>query len=182
MIHPFSYLGQQPTGSGFTLTLTYTAGNNPGYSLAQWNTLLNGNYTDKQELGDTIILTGGSSVNIPDAAFNGAVHLDVVADDGSIKTIGQGGFQNSGIRSATLNGCNALGPFAFADCILFEYGEFQVLTDLGGTTAGDGVFENMNGQTISLTIPAALMTNNGGSPDGDIEDLQVLNTVNITTV
>jgi len=43
----------------------------------------------------------------------------------------------------------------------------------------DYVFTNIAGQTITLTIPSALMTCNGGNPDGDIQYLQANNTVTI---
>jgi hypothetical protein len=47
---------------------------------------------------------------------------------------------------------------------------------------GDSVFFGITGQTITLTIPAALMTCNGGAPDGDIQYLQANNTVTVITV
>jgi hypothetical protein len=55
-------------------------------------------------------------------------------------------------------------------------------TNLGSTVGDNTVFYNTSGKTITLTVPAALMTNNGGNPDGDIQYLQANNTVTIVTV
>lgn len=55
-------------------------------------------------------------------------------------------------------------------------------TDLGGTVGSNNVFDSITGNTITLTIPAALITNNGGNPDGDIQYLQANNTVTVITV
>lgn len=51
-----------------------------------------------------------------------------------------------------------------------------------GPTVGDDSCFSITGNTINLTIPAALMTCNTGNPDGDIQTLQSSNTVIITTV
>ena len=53
---------------------------------------------------------------------------------------------------------------------------------MGATTGDNYVFRNISGNTITLTIPAALMTCDGGNPDGDIVYLQANNTVTIVTV
>lgn len=55
-------------------------------------------------------------------------------------------------------------------------------TNLGGTSSDESVFLGITGNTITLTVPTALMTNNGGNPDGDIQYLQANNTVTIVTV
>jgi uncharacterized protein (TIGR02145 family) len=57
-----------------------------------------------------------------------------------------------------------------------------VLTNLGTSVLDNQVFNSITGQTITLTIPSALMTCNGGNPDGDIQYLQANNTVTIVTV
>jgi hypothetical protein len=44
------------------------------------------------------------------------------------------------------------------------------------------VFDGIIGNIITLTVPLALMTCNGGNPDGDIQYLQANNTVTIITV
>ena len=54
-------------------------------------------------------------------------------------------------------------------------------TNLGGTVENNSVFNFISGNTITLTIPSALMTCNSGNPDGDIQYLQANNTVTIIT-
>ena len=57
------------------------------------------------------------------------------------------------------------------------------LTNLGTTVHNDNVFQNISGKTITLTIPAALMTCHPGStPDDDIVALQGVNPVSIVQV
>jgi hypothetical protein len=57
-------------------------------------------------------------------------------------------------------------------------------TNLGSSVLDDGVFLNNNSipNTITLTVPSALMTCNSGQPDGDIQYLQANNTVIVITV
>jgi hypothetical protein len=54
--------------------------------------------------------------------------------------------------------------------------------NLGPTVGNDFVFFNMIGNTITLTVPSALMTADAGNPDGDIAYLQANNTVTVVTV
>jgi len=65
--------------------------------------------------------------------------------------------------------CTSATVFNLASCV-----------DLGTSVGYDYVFSYISGQTIALTVPTALMTCNGGDPDGDIQDLQANNTVTIT--
>jgi hypothetical protein len=60
--------------------------------------------------------------------------------------------------------------------------DFPSCINLGSTTGNDGVFNGVSSNTITLTVPSALMTCNGGNPDGDIQELQAYNTVTIITV
>lgn len=55
-------------------------------------------------------------------------------------------------------------------------------TNLGSSVGNDGVFYSSTSRTITLTIPSALMTCNGGNPDGDIQYLMDNNTVTIITI
>jgi hypothetical protein len=68
-------------------------------------------------------------------------------------------------------GCTSATSFSLPSC-----------TNLGGNVLDNGVFSGIIGQTITLTVPSALMTCNAGSPDGDIQFLQTNNTVTIITV
>jgi hypothetical protein len=44
------------------------------------------------------------------------------------------------------------------------------------------VFVGISGNTITLTVPVALTTCNGGFSDGDIQNLESNNTVTVVTV
>lgn len=67
-------------------------------------------------------------------------------------------------------------------CESLEVLYFPILEQLGSTVGNNGIFNGISGQSITLTIPAALMTCNAGNPDGDIQYLQANNTVTIVTV
>jgi hypothetical protein len=69
----------------------------------------------------------------------------------------------------------------FAYCTALTTINLPLCTNLGGTPENNSVFFNISKNTISLTIPTALMTCNGGQPDGDIQILQANNTVTIIT-
>ena len=57
------------------------------------------------------------------------------------------------------------------------------LTTLGPTVGDDSLFlGSFGGGNLTLTVPASLMTCNGGNPDGDIQFLQANNTVTVVTV
>lgn len=96
-------------------------------------------------------------------------------------------------EAGCFNTCNSLtnisfpelatiGDSCFYDCTSLTSLNIPVCTDLGGSVGNDGVFYNISGNTISLTVPSALMTCDAGNPDGDIVYLQANNTVTITTV
>jgi len=95
--------------------------------------------------------------------------------------IGDYAFQQTGISVANFPNANYVGAYAFNSCPLDTI-DLSSCTDLGGSTGNDNVFYGIIGRTITLTVPAALMTCNGGNPDGDIQYLQANNTVTIITV
>ncbi len=70
----------------------------------------------------------------------------------------------------------------FKDCTGLTTISLPVCTSLGSTSGNGNVFLNISGNAIDLIVPTALMTNNGGNPDGDIQYLQANNTVNVITV
>ena len=72
--------------------------------------------------------------------------------------------------------------YCFHSCTSATTFYFPVCNSLGSTTDNNNVFISISGKTITLTIPVALMTCNGGSPDGDIQYLTSNNTVTIITV
>jgi hypothetical protein len=75
-----------------------------------------------------------------------------------------------------------IGHAAFYGCTSLTIINLPSCTNLGDTTGYDGVFESIIGQTITLTVPAALETCNGSEPDGDIVDLAANNTATIIYV
>mgnify|MGYP000742340938 CR=1 FL=1 len=60
--------------------------------------------------------------------------------------------------------------------------DFSSLISLGATVGDNNVFLSISGNNIVLTVPAALMTCNGGNPDGDIQYLVANNTVTVIQV
>lgn len=113
--------------------------------------------------------TALSSISLPkvislgDGCFESCPSLQIL-DFPMVATIGNGCFGDA-------NFYNGLTSINIPSCI-----------NLGNTTGDDSVFYNIVGQTITLTVPAALMTCNSGQPDGDIQYLQANNTVTIIEV
>lgn len=75
-----------------------------------------------------------------------------------------------------------IGTSCFNYCYELTVLNFPLCTNLGPTVGDNSVFSSITGNIITLTVPSALMTCNAGSPDGDIQYLQVNNTVTIVTV
>jgi hypothetical protein len=71
---------------------------------------------------------------------------------------------------------------AFSDCWDAEIIYLPSCIALGTSVLDNTNFQNIIGKTITLTVPAALMTCNAGAPDGDIAYLQANNTVTVITV
>jgi hypothetical protein len=88
----------------------------------------------------------------------------------------------SSLTSLNLPNLTALGQNEFYNCTSLSIINLPSCTSLGGSTGNDYAFSGITGQTITLTIPEALMTCNNGEPDGDIDDLLANNTLTITTV
>lgn len=112
--------------------------------------------------------------------------LQVLDEAGSISGVANSGFFN----------CNNLTTVSLPNCIFIDDGAFfsfvsnslvnisiPVCTSLGTTIFDNGVFTPNVGNTITLTVPVALMNAQGpGIPDGDIQYLQANNTVTVITV
>ena len=86
------------------------------------------------------------------------------------------------LTSISLPSINVVGDSAFEGCTALTNISLPSCTQLGPTNLDDFVFANIIGNSITLTVPSALMTNNGGNPDGDIQYLQANNTVTIITI
>lgn len=85
---------------------------------------------------------------------------------------------------ATFNGANILtvGDNAFSGATSLVNLNLSSCTALGSTSGNDGVFAGIVGNTITVTVPIALQTNNGGNPDGDLQDLAANNTATINYI
>lgn len=98
-------------------------------------------------------------------------------------TVGNVSFRNC-IAASIFNFPNATTIIdgAFYDCSSATTINIPSCTALGNNTLDNFVFFGITGNTITLTVPSALMTCNSGNPDGDIEYLQANNTVTVITV
>jgi len=170
-------------------------------NVADWNTFfdlpVNGNeFTSVEIVADMAKLRGGSNITLKENLFNAS---SLIRLDDKINCIVECLFSSLGnmtlpfvnlpaclsfaaytfdttlgdieLRAENLISTGGylfgLGGIASTDSILY----FPSLEDLGGTVGDDGVFSTTFGSTIALTIPEALMTCNGGNPDGDIQTL-----------
>lgn len=75
-----------------------------------------------------------------------------------------------------------IGEYAFSLCYAMTLCNLPSCIELGPTVGDDNVFAGISSQTITLTVPTALMTADAGNPDGDIAYLQFNNTVTVITV
>lgn len=89
---------------------------------------------------------------------------------------------NINLTEINLPLCENIGNGAIGGLTSLTILNLPSVISLGSTTGDDSVFNTTIGTSMSLTIPSALMTNNGGNPDGDIQYLQANNVVTITTV
>lgn len=80
------------------------------------------------------------------------------------------------VNNSTFQSCHYATNINLASCT--NLGDSVLNNDVFGGGGGTAI----SGQTMTLTIPAALMTNNGGNPDGDIQFLQANNTVTVIQV
>ena len=119
-------------------------------------------------------------------------------------TSGDGAFVNTALTVIDFPKVETLGANAFHACFSVTTVNLPALTSCdadsfqslkavtsiampscqnrGETVGLDNVFRDVAGQTITLTVPAALMTCNAGGPDGDIAKLQANNSVTVITV
>ena len=102
----------------------------------------------------------------------------------SLVTAGSGAFSANyrNLKRFILPSLEVIGDNCFSVCNAVEQINIPSCTNLGSTVGNNNVFNDITGQTITLTVPSALMTCNSGSPDGDIQFLQSNNTVTIITV
>ena len=118
--------------------------------------------------------------------FSGCVAL-VNANFPSLTTAGNTCFSYcTGLVNINLPSLTTVWDGFFDSCSSLISINLPLCTTLGSTVGYNGVFNGIIGNTITLTIPSALMTCNDGittfDPDGDIQYLQANNTVTIIQV
>jgi hypothetical protein len=86
------------------------------------------------------------------------------------------------LTTISLPNLTNIGYACFYYCQSLTSINLPLCTNLGPTVGDDSVFQDISSNTITLTVPSALMTCDSGNPDGDIQELQANNTVTIVTV
>jgi len=158
-------------------------------SLEDWNTFFdlptNGSpFTSVVIVGNEVQLFGGSGISIRNEAFYDiATLLQIIDDAGCIFEVGETCFYYSTqLNTLILPNAINIGYGSFDSCYSLTTITLPSCTNLGGTVGYNYVFYDVSGNSITLTVPAALMTADAGSPDGDIVYLQANNTVTVVTV
>lgn len=120
-----------------------------------------------------------------EAAFNYLGYLTplLIVNVPKLTSAGQNCFSDCE-KLASINApqLTTIGQSCFNYCYALTSISIPSCTNLGPTVGDNGVFSAITGNTITLTVPSALMTVDAGSPDGDIAYLQANNTVTIITV
>lgn len=156
------------------------------YSLSDWNTFFDSPAIPftrvNVDIGTyyTITLYGGRNIEISNQFYYvGTYPSNIVSIEGNsiINLNGPEGTFNSNnyLTSVNLPNVTAVNDNCFSDCNNLISINLPSCTTLGSTTAYDYVFKNITGNTISATFNNYLATNNGGSPDGDIQILSTNN-------
>ena len=162
------------------------------YNLSDWNTFFdlptNGNsFTSIIVMGSEIQLFGGSNISIKNDLFydTGSYNnflLQIIDNGGCIVEVGNFSFYYcTQLNTVILPAAISIGIGCFEACFALTIISLNSCTNLGPTVGNNTVFYDIVGNTISLTIPSALMTCDGGLPDGDIQYLQANNIVTIIT-
>jgi hypothetical protein len=163
-------------------------------------------FTSVNVSGNEVALYGGELITLKSQAFarigkdDPSYLISVNDEDGMIIELQDEVFDRQSLLTivslpqlitageSCFNTCNSLttlnlpqlitvGTGCFIFCTSLTEISLPVCTNLGNTVLNNNVFYNILGNTIELTVPSALMTCNGGNPDGDIQLLQANNTV-----
>lgn len=181
------------------------------YSVSAWNTFFdlptNGNvFTSVNVVGNTVKLYGGSNIKLKNLLFWYNAHL-VQVNDNANSVIEIGGLTffaaniitsvilpavtflnvwgftgNPKLKNIRLNSLMSASGGCFRSLPLLENLYIPLCTTLGFNTLDNSIFSYNSGLNLTLTIPASLMTCNGGHPDGDIAYLVANNNVTIIQV
>lgn len=159
-------------------------------SVSDWNAFFdlptNGTpFTSVAIVGNEVQLSGVNGITLAASLFSANDHIISVIDDAlCIVAVGNDCFLNAiNFTTAELNVCtNIILHDNFRGAASLIALSIPSCATLGDTVGDNGVFLGIAGNNITLTVPAALMTCDAGSPDGDIVALQAANTVTIITV
>jgi hypothetical protein len=176
-----------------------------------WNTFFNlptngTPFTSVTVVGNNVELYGGSNIHLRNYLFNNNSNLLSVNDEANcIITTGEAPFNNNyslvtcNLPSLTTAGygcfinCASLTAFnlpalvtagdgCFLNCQSATSFNLPSCINLGSNVEENFVFDGIYFNTITLTVPSALMTCNSGVPDGDILYLYVYDTLTVITV
>lgn len=120
-------------------------------------------------------------VEIRSNAFDGCTSLSSI-NIPNVTGIGPAVFGSTAAAVYSFPLALGIGNGCFSDCQNATTFDLSSVVVLGDTTGDDQVFFLTTGNTITLTVPTAMMTVNAGNPDGDIVYLQANNTVTVVTV
>lgn len=132
-------------------------------------------------------------INLPECHTIGDGNFSELFYDGIIYllpkaiTVGVSCFSGTNYHILELPICQSIGNSSLSQSGILALNnktaiKLPSIVTIGSTVGDNGIFGGLIGNTLELTIPAALMTCNGGNPDGDIQYLQANNTVTIVTV
>jgi hypothetical protein len=155
-------------------------------SVTDWNTFFDlpthgTSFTSVVVTGNVVNLVGGSGITLKDNLFDGNTHLISVVDTLGCIIIAESYCFNgcTSVLTFDLPTLSSTNNYCFSGCTSVVTIDIPSCVLLGTTTGDDSVFAGISGNTITLTVPAILMTCLSGLPDGDISYLQSLNTVTI---
>lgn len=176
-------------------------------TVGEYNSTLGSDFTTLTVDGNDQLLTGNSTTfAMPAGTFNSITSLIAINDEAeSCTSVGANTFKGctslttatfnactsvgvnafrvcTALTTATLPLCTTVGDNAFQNCTALTSVNLTLCSNLGGTTGDDLVFENISGNTITLTIAASRETCDGGNPDGDIVYLAANNTATINYI
>lgn len=100
----------------------------------------------------------------------------------SLRNVGTSCFQDCETTIFNFPNVTDIAFFGFLRCTAMQTCYIPSCVHLGETVGYDYVFSQITGNSITLTVPSALMTCNNGERDGDIQDLQNNNTVTVVVV
>ena len=132
--------------------------------------------------------TSLTSINLPSlvtieySAFYGCTGLTSIYFPNVITVKDYSFIYATSLASVSLPAAGTILDLSFAGCTSLTTISIPSCVALGHDPNNNNVFGGVTGRTITLTVPSALMTCNGGNPDGDIQYLQANNTVTVITV